>query len=99
MVASVIFLTAFLAGMETITKVSAPTQGTLQYIETENQYRMCLNECRNGIYSYGDFTKKYDWGTITISIEPYEYCDAVFLARIGVKTGVNNYEYFHIIEK
>lgn len=99
MVAVVIFLTAFLVGMETVVKVNTASQSTLQYIEVENQYRLCLNECRSGFYPFGEFVKKYDWGIITIKIEPYEYCDEVFLARIEVKTGINKYEYYHILEK
>lgn len=99
MVASILFILAFSAGMESIVKSTSIKSDTLTYLSADNQYMKCLYECKNHVYSYGEHIIEFEWGEITLILEPYNNYEQILQVTIRVKVGHEVQEYIHILEK
>lgn len=99
MVASILFLLAFSIGIESIIKAASIKSDTLTYLSADNQYMKCLYECKNHVYSYGEHIIEFEWGEITLILEPYNNYEQILQATIRVKVGHEVQEYIHILEK
>lgn len=69
-VASVIFMLIFCLSLEMLTKIHQDAKNTeaLQIIMDRNDY---VQMVKTGEFGYGNYLKNFDWGEISVKIQPY----------------------------
>lgn len=70
-VAAVLFLTVFAAVMELIPHLTVRDDDALLVAEAEYRAGQTFEKYGTGLWPRGEYTENYDWGEVTVRIEPY----------------------------
>lgn len=98
-VASVIFLAVFAISLNTVTRLTTGEKDYITMVEVDYAIKSCFREYSGGGHLPGKYNKTYDWGEITIEINPYgNYPE---LQQLMISADIHNrnkyMEYRHII--
>ena len=99
-VASVVLLIVFAASLETVVRLTAGPSDGIICAEADYRAACTASEIRRGAFSEGKTELSYGWGTLTVLIEPYAPCPALWQATLKVKiaNGRKKIEYRHLID-
>lgn len=99
-VASVVLLIVFAASLETVVRLTAGPSDGIVCAEADYRAACTASEIRQGAFSEGTTERSYGWGTLTVLIEPYASCPALWQATLKVKiaNGRKKIEYRHLID-
>ena len=84
-VASVVLLIVFAASLETVVRLTAGPSDGIVCAEADYRAACTASEIRQGAFSEGKTELSYGWGTLTVLIEPYASCPALWQATLTVK--------------
>ena len=99
-VASVVLLIVFAASMETVVRLTATPSEGMACVDADYRAACIASEIRQGNFGEGMTKLTYGWGTLTVLIEPYASCPALWQATLTVKVagGRKKIEYRHLID-
>ena len=99
-VASVVLLIVFAARMETVVRLTATPSEGMACVDADYRAACIASEIRQGNFGEGMTKLTYGWGTLTVLIEPYASCPALWQATLTVKIagGRKKIEYRHLID-
>ncbi len=97
MVASILFIIIFSAGLEIVARVTASSPTAGWYIEAENSHRIILMECRAGFYPFGETLQEFGKGRVRVTMSPYREFKNLSEVKIEFELGGRQLEYRHII--
>ena len=99
-VASVVLLIVFAASMETVVRLTATPSEDVACVDADYRAACTANEIRQGAFSEGTTELSYGWGTLTVLIEPYASCPALWQATLTVKIagGRKRMEYRYLVD-
>lgn len=99
-VASVIFLLMFCLSLDMLTRLGS-SHNSEELVEIAIDRDEYVREIKIGEYGYGNYLKSFDWGEITVKIQPYGDFPAVQdMEFIGMmKNGKKIFEYRFLIKK
>jgi len=69
-IASVLFLILFFLAMEMLVRI-AGRQPDNALLQAEIDRKACVHEFKTGVFEQGEYVREYDWGTITVTVQPY----------------------------
>jgi len=79
-VAAVVLLIAFTAAMELLPRLSVREDDALAGAEAEYRAARAFDKYASGLWPAGEYTERYDWGEVTVRVEPYrQYGDVQLL--------------------
>lgn len=84
-VASVVWLVVFAASLETVVRLSTGPSDGLACAEADYRASRILGEIREGAYGEGTTRLTFGWGSLTIRIEPYDPCPALWCVTLTVE--------------
>lgn len=98
-VASVVLLIVFAASLETVVRLTAGPSDGIVCAEADYRAACTASEIRRGAFSEGKTERSYGWGTLTVLIEPYASCPALWQATLTVKIagGRKRMEYRYLV--
>lgn len=99
-VASVVLLAVFAASLETVVRLTtAPSEG-MACVDADYRAACAANEILRGAFAEGTTELSYGWGTLTVRIEPYAPCPALWQATLTVKiaNGRKKMEYRYLVD-
>lgn len=98
-VASVVLLIVFAASMETVVRLTATPSEDVACVDADYRAACTASEIRRGAFSEGKTERSYGWGTLTVLIEPYASCPALWQATLTVKIagGRKRMEYRYLV--
>lgn len=99
-VASVVLLAVFAASLETVVRLTtAPSEG-MACVDADYRAACVASEIRRGAFEEGTTELSYGWGTLTVRIEPYAPCPALWQATLTVKiaNGRKKMEYRYLVD-
>lgn len=70
-VAAVLFLTVFAAVMELLPRLTVRDDDALLVAEAEYHVGRTYDKYASGLWPAGEYAESYDWGTVTVLVEPY----------------------------
>lgn len=70
-VAAVLFLTVFTVTMELLPRLTVRDDDALLVAEAEYRVGKAFEKYGTGLWPCGEYAENYDWGKITVRIEPY----------------------------
>lgn len=70
-VAAVLFLTVFAAAMELLPRLTVRDDDALLVAEAEYRVGRAFDKYASGLWPAGEYAESYDWGTVTVLVEPY----------------------------
>lgn len=70
-VAAVLFLTVFAAVMELLPRLTVRDDDALLVAEAEYRVSRAYDKYASGLWLAGEYAEDYDWGTVTVLVEPY----------------------------
>ncbi len=76
--AAVILLIVFFLAMEMLVRIGARQPGGDALIRAEADRQACVLEFTSGELTPGEYLRECDWGTITVTVRPYEPFPALF---------------------
>ena len=99
-VASVVLLIVFAASLETVVRLTATPSEGMACVDADYRAACIASEIRQGNFGEGTTKLTYGWGTLTVLIEPYASCPALWQATLTVKIagGRKKIEYRHLID-
>ena len=99
-VASVVLLIVFAASLETVVRLTAGPSDGIICAEADYRAACTASEIRRGAFSEGKTERSYGWGTLTVLIEPYASCPALWQATLTVKIagGRKRMEYRYLVD-
>lgn len=99
-VASVVLLIVFAASLETVVRLTAGPSDGIVCAEADYRAACTASEIRRGAFSEGKTERSYGWGTLTVLIEPYASCPALWQATLTVKItgGRKRMEYRYLVD-
>ena len=99
-VASVVLLIVFAASLETVVRLTAGPSDGIVCAEADYRAACTASEIRRGAFSEGTTEHSYGWGTLTVLIEPYASCPALWQATLTVKIagGRKRMEYRYLVD-
>ena len=99
-VASVVLLIVFAASLETVVRLTATPSEGMACVDADYRAACTASEIRQGAFSEGTTERSYGWGTLTVLIEPYASCPALWQATLTVKItgGRKRMEYRHLVD-
>lgn len=86
-IASVVLLIVFATSLETVVRLTTgPSEGI---VCAEVDYRMAcvMSEIRQGAFEKGTTERSYAWGKLTIRIDSYAPCPALWQVTMTVRIG------------
>lgn len=99
-VASVVLLAVFAASLETVVRLTtAPSEG-MACVDADYRATCVASEICRGAFAEGTTELSYGWGTLTVRIEPYAPCPALWQATLTVKiaNGRKKMEYRYLVD-
>jgi hypothetical protein len=99
-VASVVLLAVFAASLETVVRLTtAPSEG-MACVDADYRAACVASEIRRGAFAEDTTELSYGWGTLTVRIEPYAPCPALWQATLTVKiaNGRKKMEYRYLVD-
>ena len=84
-VASVVLLIVFTASLATVVRLTATPSEGMACVDADYRAACTASEIRQGAFSEGTTERSYGWGTLTVLIEPYASCPALWQATLTVK--------------
>ena len=99
-VASVVLLIVFAASLETVVRLTATPSEGMACVDADYRAACTASEIRQGAFSEGTTERSYGWGTLTVLIEPYASCPALWQATLTVKItgGRKRMEYRYLVD-
>lgn len=86
-VAAVLFLTVFAAVMELIPRLTVRDDDALLVAEAEYSTGQAFEKYGTGLWPCGQYAQEYDWGRVTVLVEPYR--DFADVQCITVRTCID----------
>lgn len=99
-VASVVLLAVFAASLETVVRLTtAPSEG-MACVDADYRAACVASEIHRGAFAEDTTELSYGWGTLTVRIEPYAPCPALWQATLTVKiaNGRKKMEYRYLVD-
>lgn len=91
-VASVLFLAAFMSVMELLPRIAAGGNDAMLHIEAEYRVGEAFDKYASGLWPCGEYVERYEWGDVAVRIGGYrQYADLQTItvkARIHGRPGV-----------
>ena len=99
-VASVVLLIVFAASLETVVRLTATPSEGMACVDADYRAACIASEIRQGNFGEGTTKLTYGWGTLTVLIEPYASCPALWQATLTVKIagGRKRMEYRYLVD-
>lgn len=99
-VASVVLLTVFAASLATVVRLTATPSEDVACVDADCRAACTASEIRRGAFEEGTTELSYGWGTLTVRIEPYAPCPALWQATLTVKIagGRKRMEYRYLVD-
>lgn len=99
-VASVVLLTVFAASLATVVRLTATPSEDVTCVDADYRAACAASEIRRGTFEEGTTELAYSWGTLTLRIEPYAPCPALWQATLTVKIagGRKKMEYRYLVD-
>ena len=99
-VASVGQLLVWAACLEPVVRLTGGPSDGIVCAEADYQAACTASEIRRGAFSEGKTELSYGWGTLTVLIEPYASCPALWQATLTVKItgGRKRMEYRYLVD-
>ena len=99
-VASVVLLIVFAASMETVVRLTATPSEDVACVDADYRAACVASEIRRGAFAEDTTELSYGWGTLTVRIEPYAPCPALWQATLTVKiaNGRKKMEYRYLVD-
>ena len=85
---------------ETVVRLTAGPSDGIVCAEADYRAACTASEIRRGAFSEGKTERSYGWGTLTVLIEPYASCPALWQATLTVKItgGRKRMEYRYLVD-
>ena len=96
----IVLLAVFAASLETVVRLTtAPSEG-MACVDADYRAACAASEIRRGALAEGTTELSYGWGTLTVRIEPYAPCPALWQATLTVKiaNGRKKMEYRYLVD-
>lgn len=99
-VASVVLMVVFAVSLETVVRLTAGDSGSIACAEADYRTAHVLGKVREGTYGEGTTRLTFGWGSLTIRIEPYDTCPALWSVTLTVEIPGEHkkMEYKHLID-
>ncbi|MEQ3030751.1 hypothetical protein, partial [Alistipes indistinctus] len=83
----------------TVVRLTAGPSDGIVCAEADYRAACTASEIRRGAFSEGKTERSYGWGTLTVLIEPYASCPALWQATLTVKIagGRKRMEYRYLV--
>jgi len=99
-VASVVLLAVFAASLETVVRLTTASSEGMACVDADYRAACVASEIRRGAFAEDTTELSYGWGTLTVRIEPYAPCPALWQATLTVKiaNGRKKMEYRYLVD-